>query len=356
MRLDIVVNGALLAAGLGLAFWASKPADEDQEQKVDIISIEPKTIASLKLTGSDITVEAARQPGGDRFWINHTRVEKPKAPAATAPDPENPDASAEQPIAETAAAGVGETKNEKLLSNEKFEELIKSFNPLKAERVVGTIKEDQYNEFGLEGLKFKFEIVQDGGKSTHFFLGKKSYGSQNRFVMETDASGKPGRVLLISDQGFDNFEKANVRMHDRRIVNILMEDVAKAEVKAGTLTKRLAHTQKNKEGEPIWTDDEEGAAAKPSYESWMDKINKLRLATYATEEQEAQLKGTEPFLEIALEKSGGGGDKLIFRKLAGDTQQYFVYSDFLKIHAGIVTNRAEPIEKDIPTVFADAKQ
>ncbi len=29
MRLDIVVNGALLAAGLGLAFWASKPADEE---------------------------------------------------------------------------------------------------------------------------------------------------------------------------------------------------------------------------------------------------------------------------------------------------------------------------------------
>ena len=356
MRLDIIVNGALLAAGLGLAFWAAKPVDEDQEQKVDIINIEPKTITSLKLSGADVNVEASKQPGADRFWINHTRTEKPKEPAVTAPDPENPDAPQELPPPSDPAAQVaGTTVNEKLLSNEKFDELIKSFNPLKAERVVGTIKEDQYPEFGLEGLKFKFEIVQDGGKSTHFFLGKKSYGSQNRFVMETDASGKPGRVLLISDQGFDNFEKANVRMHDRRIVSIPMEDVTKAEVKTGNMTKKLAHTQKDKAGEPVWTDDEEGAAQKLSYESWMDKISKLRLASYATEEQEQQLKNTEPFLEVSLEKASGPGDKLVFRKLAGDTPQYFVYSDFLKVNAVIVTNRVEPIEKDIATVFADVK-
>ncbi len=355
MRLDIIVNGVLLTAGLGLAYWASKPADEDQDQKVDVINIEPKSIVSLKLTGADINVEAAKQPNGERFWIDHTRTERPKEPVAVAPNPENPETTEELPTAEPVPETPGKTVNEKLLSNEKFDELIKSFNPLKAERVVGTINEDQYKEFGLEGLKFKFEIIQDGGKSTHFFLGKKSYGSQNRFVMETDASGKPGRVLLISDQGFDNFEKANVRMHDRRIVSIPMEEVTKAEVKAGTVTKKLAHTQKNKEGEPIWTDDEEGAVAKPSYESWMDKVNKLRLASYATDEQEQQLKSTEPFLEIALDKAGSPADKLIFRKLTGDTQQYFVYSDFLKVHAVIVTNRAEPIEKDIATVFADLK-
>jgi hypothetical protein len=161
--------------------------------------------------------------------------------------------------------------------------------------------------------------------------------------------------LLISDQGFDNFEKANIRMHDRRIVSIPMEDVTKAEVKTGSITRKLAHTQKDKAGELMWTDDEDGAVQKPSYESWMDKINKLRLASYATGEQEQQLKTTEPFLEITFETSSTSSDKLIFRKLAGDTPQYFVYSDFLKVNAVIVTNRAEPIEKDIATVFSDGK-
>jgi hypothetical protein len=356
MRLDVIVNSALLAAGLGLAFWAAKPVDEDQEQKVDIINIEPKTIAALKLTGAEVSVEAAKQPGSERFWINHTRTEKPKEPAETALDLENPNPdAAKEPAADPALAAASTMVKEKLLSNEKFDELIKSFNPLKAERVVGTIKEDQYPEFGLEGLKFKFEIIQDNGKSTYFFLGKKSYGSQNRFVMESDANGKPGRVLLISDQGFDNFEKANVRMHDRRIVGIPMEEVTKAEIKTGSMTKKLAHTQKDKSGEPMWTDDEEGATQKPSYESWMDKINKLRLASYATDEQEQQLKTIEPFLEITLEKGNAPGDKVIFRKLAGDTLQYFVYSDFLKVNAVIVTNRAEPIEKDIAAVFSDVK-
>jgi len=355
MRLDMMVNGALLAVGLGLAFWAAKPTDEGQEHKVDVLKIEPRTIASLKLSGADVTVEATKQVGGSRYWINHTRIEKPKEPTVAAPDSESQDMGEGMPTDESVAASREETRSERLLSNEKFDELIKSFNPLKAERIIGTIDEDQYSEFGLEGLKFKFEIVQDGGKSTHFFLGKKSYGSQNRFVMETDASGRPGRVLLVSDQGFDNFEKANLRMHDRRIFSIALEEVRKAEVNAGSLTVRLVHDQKDKDGESTWSDDEEGAVAKPSYASWMDKVNKLRLASYASDEQEQILGGIEPFLELTLD-GGSSRDKLIFRKLPGDTQQYFVYSDFLKVHANIVANRAEPIEKDIATVFVDAKQ
>jgi len=197
MRLDIIVNGVLLTAGLGLAYWASKPADEDQDQKVDIINIEPTSIVSLKLTGADVNVDAAKRPNGERFWINHTRTEKPKEPAVVAPDPENPEGTAELPKTEPVPETAGATINEKLLSNEKFDELIKSFNPLKAERVIGTINEDQYKEFGLEGLKFKFEIVQDGGKSTHFFLGKKSYGLC-RCILGYDALLELGHRFLVA--------------------------------------------------------------------------------------------------------------------------------------------------------------
>lgn len=364
MRLDLMVNGILLAGGLGLAYWASIPAEDDQGQKVDVISIDAKTITGLKLTGPEVTVSADRRPDGDRFWITHFRTEKPKEEKK----PESPhnmgggDGEADIENEETpdapdamAAGAVPSTKTERLLGNDKFDELIKSFSPLKAERIIGPIKEDQYDEFGLDGLKFKFVINQDGGKANYFYLGKKSYGSQNRFVMETDESGKAGRVILISDQGLDNFEKANLRLHDRRIINVPLEEVTKAEVKYGTVQKKLAHTQKDKSGEPLWSDDEEGGAAKPSYAAWMDKFSKLRLAGYADEEQEKQLAGTEPFLELVFEKNGNVVERVVFRKLVGEKDQYFVYSEFLKVNALIVNNRAEPLEKDLPAVFTDAK-
>lgn len=364
MRLDLMVNGILLAGGLSLAYWASIPAEDDQGEKFDVISIDAKAISSMNLSGPEVTVSAERRTGGDRYWITHTRTEKPKdekkpvdphsLPGAEGETDAEAVVTPEAPVAAVAGA-VPITKTERLLANEKFDELIKSFSPLKAERIIGQIKEDQYEEFGLDGLKFKFVINQDGGKANYFYLGKKSYGSQNRFVMETDEAGKPGRVILISDQGFDNFEKANLRMHDRRIFSVPMEEITKAEVKYGTVAKKLAHTQKDKNGEPLWTDDEEGGVSKPSYEAWMDKFSKLRLAGYADEEQEKQLAGTEPFLELILEKNGAPVDRVVFRKLTGEKPQYFIYSEFLKVHASIVNNRAEPLEKDISAVFTDAK-
>jgi hypothetical protein len=353
MRLDLVTNGVLLAAALGFAYWASIPADENEVQKIDVIDIAPKSVAAMKLTGPDLVVEAKRRDDGERFWIDFERTEKPKDEKKPADPHAAPDAAKEGETESVAAEPV--VKKERLLGNEKLDELLASFAPLKAERMIGMIKEDQYSEFGLDGLKWKFVVTQDGGKETHYFLGKKSYGSQNRFVMETDAAGKPGRVILVSDQGFDNFEKANLRMHDRRLVKVPLEEVTKAEVKAGTVTKVLAHTQKDKAGEPVWTDDEEGAAPKPSYETWMDRINKLRLAGYATPEQEQQLAATAPFLEIALEKNGAVVDRMLFRKLPGEKPQYFVTSGFLKVHANVVASRAEPVEKDIATVFGDTK-
>lgn len=356
MRLDLMVNGLLLVAGLGFAYWASIPADDSEAQKIDIIDIAPKTVAGVRLVGPDLTVEAKRREDGERFWITHERTERPKEEKKpgdphTAPLPEGE----ENPVPADTVVVEPVVKTERLLGNEKVDELLASFAPLKAERVIGEIKEDQYPEFGLEGLKWRFVVTQDGGKETHYFLGKKSYGSQNRFVMETDAAGKPGRVILVADQGFDNFEKAHLRMHDRRLVKVPMEEVTKAEIKAGGITKIMAHTQKDKNGEPIWTDDEEGAAPKPSYETWMDKVNKLRLAGYATAEQEQQLAATEPFLEIALQKNGSVVDTMQFRKISGEKPEYFVTSNFLKVNANVVASRAEPVEKDIATIFGDTK-
>lgn len=341
MRLDMLANTVLLAAGLGFAYWASLPISEDQTQRINVIDIPAKTVATMRLSGPDLSVVAERREGGDRYWITYSSTQRVPAPSA-ATESKASEASSEQGVT---------THEERMLSNEKFDELLASFAPLQAERILGQVKEDQYSEFGLDGFKWRFVITQDNGKETHYFLGKKSYGSSNRFIMETDASGKPGRVLLVSDQGFDNFEKAQLRMHDRRLVGVAFEDVTKVTVKSGSTTKRLDHTQKGKDGELVWTDDEEGATAKPSYATWMDKINKLRLAGYATPEQEQQLAGTEPFLEITLEKGGSIVDTMVFRKLPGDAPQYFVTSGFLKVSAHIVTSRAEPIEKDISTIF-----
>jgi hypothetical protein len=116
----------------------------------------------------------------------------------------------------------------------------------------------------------------------------------------------------------------------------------------------MGHTQRDKDGQLVWSDDEDAAPAKPAYGSFMDKVAKLRLNAYADAEKEAQLAQTTPFLEVAFEKDGKVLDKIAFKKLPGekDKPDYYVTSSFLKTHGRLPVNRIEPIEKDIEQIVS----
>jgi hypothetical protein len=116
----------------------------------------------------------------------------------------------------------------------------------------------------------------------------------------------------------------------------------------------MGHTQRDKDGQLVWSDDEDAAAAKPAYGSFMDKVAKLRLNAYADAEKEGQLAETKPFLELAFEKDGKVLDRISFKKLPGekDKPDYYVTSSFLKTHGRLPVNRIEPIEKDIEQIVS----
>lgn len=353
MRLDLGVYGVLLAAGLGTAYWASLPATEGEDEKVSIYSIDPKAVAEVTFTSDVVKAVADRRDGDNRYWIEHTKTE-----AAKEEKKDDPAKTKDVPATPAPAAPVTPPKvtKERFLANDKMDELLKSLNPLNAVRVIGKVDDASLKDFfGEAGPKDKITVKGADGKVFGLFLGKKSYGSKNRFAMEEGEGGAKGRVVLIEDQGFENLERAPLRMYERKIVSFELSEVSKAEVKAGGKAKRLAHTQRDKNGELLWTDDEENAQQKPSYDSWMDKLGKLRLTEFATPADEAALKDVKPYLEVTFERDGKVQDTLVFKKAGGDTPVYWVYSDFLKTHAKVVQSRVEPIEKDIGAILSDAK-
>lgn len=354
MRLDLTVYGGLLVLGLGAAYWASMPTTEgENEDKVKIASIDAKQIAEISLTtkdaksGVEVVATATKRPEGDRFWIDHTRTEPvkevPKDPHAAA-------ASLTDPLADAPKAPKVTTEH--FLGNEKLDDMVKALDPFVAVRVIGKVDDKQLEEFGLKGATDMLTVTSTDGKVMTLILGKKSYGSRNRFVLEGDGQG---RVLLIEDEGTENLERAPLRLFDRRLVSFELADVTKAQVAQGTNVKRLAHTKRDKNGELLWTEDEENAPAKPSFDSWMDKVAKLRLTTYAEAKDEDSLQQTQPFLEITFEKDGKPLDTVRFKKLAGEKPTYWVTSDFLKTHAQLVPARVESIEKDIASIVTDTK-
>jgi hypothetical protein len=340
MRADLGVYGVLLAAGLGAAYWASLPASEGDEQKVAIVQLDPKSVGEVTYKGKDVAATATRRDDG-RYWVAFQKTEVvPAAPV----DPHAPPAEAD------AAKKDGETKtvSDRFLANEKMDELVGAFNPLRALRVVGKVDDKQLEEFGLKDKTDQI-TVKAGDKTLSYFLGKRSYGSRNRFVLE---AGGEGRVLLVDDTAIENLEKANLRLYDRRLVPFEMDDVTAAQIVAGARTKRMGHTQRDKQGDLQWSEDEDNGAVRPSYNSWMDKIAKLRLSAYAEPADEEKLNAAEPFLTVAFEKAKSPLDTVVFKKLPGEPATYWVQSQFLKTYAKVVANRVEPIEKDIDTVFS----
>lgn len=376
MRADLGVYSILLALGLGAAYYSTLPSESGEESKVKIVAIEPKNIAEIVFSSEQadpkvtIDVSAKKRPDDERFFIDFKKTETPKPKKADEPPPpkvhdpmageETPEGdkpkTPEEPKPKSAEPPAPEpvVTTDKFLGNEQMDELLKSFNPFVATRTFTQVDDQQLEEFGLKTPSQKMTIKTSDGKAQTFYLGRKSYGSAQRFILEEGSNGGSKRVLLVDDTIFTQLENANRRLYDRRFVADEFELITKAEIKTGTETlRKLAHTQKNKDGNLLWTDDEPDAPAKPSYDSFMDRIEKLRLSKYASEDLEAKLQNVTPFLSLTLEKDSKVVDTIEFKKLVSEDNkaQYFVTSQFLKAYGEIQASRIETIEKDLETVF-----
>lgn len=392
MRADLFIYTGLLGLSLGAAYWASKPHETGDDSKVKILAIDPTNIAAIDFSssqpteGNELVVSAKKRTEDSRFDFNVKKTDTPKPKPNTPQDaskkPNDPNSMTddqaldEDPDSPTPGSSSTTDKNkektpsdskstpapqpvityERFLGNEKMDELLTSLSPLIASRVFTNVDDKQLEEFGLKTPDQKVTITTVDGKTYGFLLGRKSYGSPHRFVLEENGDSKSRRVLLIENGPFESLERAPKRLYDRRYIAEEFENFSKAEVTSPTGIKtKLAHSQKNKEGQLLWTDDEPDAKAKPSYDSFMDRLQKLRLSQYASNEQEAKLKDLPPFLVVSFEKDGKVVDVVSFKKLAGEKSQYFVTSQFLKIHGEIIASRIESLEKDIDSVFKTKK-
>lgn len=354
MRLDLIVYSVLLVCGLAAAYWASLPTVEGGDDRVTLVAIEPKAIVSITYSGKDQSAVATQREDG-RFWVEQKRLDALPSKSEEAEDPalkKEPDVKGdpgakEQP--DPKEQSEAKVVTERFLANEKLSELATALNPLQAERVIGKLEAAQLEEFGLKDKADVVTIKTNDGKVFTYYLGKKSYGSRNIFAME-----EGGRVFLIDGQGFENLQRADQRLFERRLLSLELGDVTHATVAAEGVARRLAHTQRDKDGQLTWSDDEENADPKASYASWMDRISKLRLSGYAEQDQESQLAAMAPVLTVSYEKNGTVLDTLIFKKSSESPASYWLYSHFMKVHAKVVSSRVEPILKDLATIMEDA--
>ena len=371
---DYFVYFVVMLLGLGSAYWASLPSDEGGEEKVSIATISPNSIKNIEYISPKVTMNLYPRGNARDFWIDITKHsvvnnDKPKG-VEKASDHDHHhghdhgsnhddkelqnNESTELAVAERADVNSSLLKREKFKASDKINDIIDGFNPFQGLRLIGQdMSEKELSEFGLTDSKDKIIVTNKDGEEFTYILGSKSYGSRNRFLLDSQS----GKVMLVDGRPFESLERADFRLYERRLYSFNLDDVVAADIRANDQTTSLLHTSRNAKGELQWTNKDSATTSKSSYESWINKIHRLRLMNYQVDEVRAALKSSRPFLQISFEGKSGVLDELSFysesylQEPGTNSRKFYVFSKFLGEFAELSSNRMDPIKKDLATIL-----
>ncbi len=318
MRKQIFGYIALLCVALGVAYLASNPADDKGEMANDWYSIKPDQIKSIRY--EDPQVKTKIEPKDFGYWAE---VEEKKK----LPD------------------GSEKTEEEAFKASGEMKPIEEELNPLVALRVVGSAKDQNLADYGLQEQNRKFVVEPKSGPALTLIIGKKSYGSREAFALDEAKQ----EVILISGNIVDQVKNARTRLYERDIVKAEDERIKKAEVTHQGKTVRWDHSERDQNGALLWRDDKEGAPAQASYRNWMDKIYKTKVMSFPSLEEQKRISSLQPFLVVTFFGERGEIDKVSFFKEEGD--KYYATSSSLKTWVAVNPSRITPIEKDIEGIM-----
>lgn len=333
---DIFPYSLVMILGLGLAFWASAPKQKEDAKGTSIIKIEPSDIAKIEYETQKRSVTIENR--SSRFWVSINQKEnEPNS---------NKEATAK--------------KSQIFLANSKIDKALESFSPLIAKRIVGPAANLNLSEFGLEAsnpdtddannTRQELAITRANGTEWKLTLGKKSFGSSNRFALDS----RENRVILIDGRPFENFEKAEFRIFEKQLIKQKWDDITNATISFAGQAKTLRHTLRNSRGALQWSSINDDAKPNPRYQSWMDKISRLKVETYL--EADTTMPSA-PILEIKLIQNSKPVDQIKFVKTTDQNRKpaYHVFSDHLSSWVEVNFNKADSIIKDASSIIEESE-
>ncbi len=307
MGREVKIYGALLLLSLGGAYWASLPTADKGQGEQAVFSPSQDLVKSVKFSTKDVSLTAERRAGDGRYVMQWQR---------------------------------GEGKPESFLSNSKFADLIKTFNPVTAKRILTGITSDQRSEFGLTDAVEKLELVDGSDNKYEVLLGKRGYGGETRFAEEVTGTK---RILTIETRLVDGLSRANVNYFDHDVVSFEMNEVTSATIISGDKSLSVLQKARGADSSLSWTLEDE--KNNPSLQTWMDRIAKLAVISYSSPESQEKLRS---IIKVAYKRGSTGLDEV---ELLHDGNKFYARSTYLGMIAELEGSKLETVEKDLSTLW-----
>ena len=310
---DIRLYSIFLAASLALAWWASIPRTAADAGEVRVASISPAKIVEIIWQGGNSAMIAHRRASDGRFWIK--------------------------------------SEKDEFLAGQRFDDALKSFDPLYAKRVVASadsLNDDQWKAYGLKPALGKLTITFGDKTTWTLETGSPGFGTTDRYAISPDGKN----VILMDGEAISGFENPVARFFDRILLSRKTDDADGAELEKGTQRKRFTRASaQNKQSQ-------DGLVFEGPFNEWLEKFERLRAIRYADPATEEKLAARQPELVLKLLDGEKVAEEFALKKVTGlssvpDSAQvtWWVFSSKVNAHLEISANRAEPVVKDAESLL-----
>jgi hypothetical protein len=313
---EVKLLGALLVALLVGAYLSWTKEDAPTEEKaITIIDLKKEQIEGLTLMAKTGTVTVTfKQDGAERYpWVTFQN----------------------------------RAKNYGFAASETLMEHLGKFAPFNAARSLGrNLSAEELKQTGLDKPHSKLELSY-AGKKKLFEIGGRTSGSKDHYVrMQGDAE-----VFLVESKVISDLEFPEGRFMQRKLRNQKLEDLEKVVIGSALGTKTGLHKNRLSTKDAFWADETAPDTKSETLENYLDKLDKLTVAEYVTDE--AATKDAVPVLEVTWygENLKDLGTTKLVRK--GEDKDANYYASSPATHGMVKVSKftAEQLERDLKTLM-----
>lgn len=309
MENRIYAGAALL---LGLLSYLSVYSKPDAEPTTDVVLVDMpvEQLERVELMTETATVKVTRSPTAKPVVIAERR--------------------------DTAARFTG---------NDQLVEALDSFAHLRAARSLGAMSDEALVKAQLSPPQGKLRLgFRD--REHEVAIGGETKGGRYTYAKMKEEE----QVVLLESGPLNKLKAARSRYMQRSLRDVDMKDVHAIELRAGSEENRFLHRNRLSPRDAFWARPETEGAFEEGASNFIDKINRLGVSRYLSEEE-----ATKPSSTVLEVKWLGEADEVLetlaLERVDGERPRYVARSTATQAPVEVPSYMAEQIERDRHLVF-----